>query len=383
MTTLPEGILLDDNLERFARAGKVAVMHRLSGAETGSRASLLSVATAFPPNLLTQPEAAAVARDVFAARFPDFGRIEKVFASTGIETRHLIRPVDWYLEQRGWTERTDAYLEGAAELFVDAAVKALAAAGCTAAEVDTVITISSTGIATPSLEARVHGRMGFRPDVERLPVFGLGCAGGVQGLALAGRLALARPGGVVLMVAVETCSAAFRLDKLSKANIVATALFGDGAAAAVVSTAGAGLAQIEGAGEHLWADTLGIMGWSVDEVGLGVIFDREIPPFARERVGPAIDGILGRIGVDRDGVGRFICHPGGAKVVTALEQTLHLEQGALDHERAVLAAHGNMSAPTVMFVLERVLRQGLPEVSVMTALGPGFTCGCLSLARAA
>jgi alkylresorcinol/alkylpyrone synthase len=332
---------------------------------------------------LTQAEAARVARELFGKRFPDFGRVEKVFATTGIETRQLIRPVDWYLEQRGWGERTESYLDGASDLFVEAAQKALAAAGCTAAEVDTVISISSTGIATPSLEARVHGRMGFRPDVERVPVFGLGCAGGVQGLAIADRLARARPGSTVLVVAVEICSAAFRLDKLTKANIVATALFGDGAAAAVVRTGGEGFARIEGAGEHLWADTRGIMGWSIDEVGFGVIFDREIPPFATEHVGPAIDGILARIGIGRNSVGRFVCHPGGAKVVTALEQTLHLEQGVLDHERAVLAAHGNMSAPTVLFVMERVLKEGLPERAVMTALGPGFTCGCLSLARAA
>ncbi|MGE0668668.1 MAG: type III polyketide synthase [Sphingomonadales bacterium] len=354
-------------------------MHRSAEAREGSRANLLSVATAVPPHVLTQADAASVAREVFAARFPDFDRLEKVFATTGIETRHLIRPVDWYLDQRGWGERTESYLAGAGDLFVDAARRALDGAGCAAADVDTVVTISSTGIATPSLEARVHGRMGFRPDVERVPVFGLGCAGGVQGLALADRLARARPGSTVLLVAVEVCSAAFRLDKLTKANIVATALFGDGAAAAVVRSGGEGLAMIEGAGEHLWTDTLGIMGWSVDEVGLGVIFDREIPPFAREHVGPAIDGILARIGIERESVGRFVCHPGGAKVVTALEQTLHLEQGALDHERAVLAGHGNMSAPTVMFVLERVLRQGPPERSVMTALGPGFTCGCLSL----
>ncbi|MEN3976031.1 type III polyketide synthase [Emcibacter sp. SYSU 3D8] len=349
----------------------------------GPQASLLSIATAVPPHLLTQAEAARVARDVFSARYPDFGRLERVFATAGIAARHLIRPVEWYLEPRGWDERTESYLDGACDLFVDAAQKALATANCTAAEVDTIISISSTGIATPSLDARVHSRLGFRPDIERVPVFGLGCAGGVQGTAIAGRLARARPGSTVLVVAVEICSAAFRLDKLTKANIVATALFGDGAAAAVVRTGGAGFARIEGAGEHLWADTLGIMGWSVDEVGLGVIFDREIPPFARENVGPAIDGILARIGVGRDSVGRFVCHPGGAKVVTALEQTLHLEQGALDHERAVLADHGNMSAPTVLFVLDRVLREGLPERTVMTALGPGFTCGCLSLARAA
>ena len=243
--------------------------------------------------------------------------------------------------------------------------------------------MSSTGIATPSLEARVAGRMGFRADVERVPVFGLGCAGGVSGLAIASRLARARPGSTVLLVAIEICTAAFRMDQLSAANMVATALFGDGAAACVVRSGESGLARIEGAGEHMWPDSLDIMGWKVDPSGLGVIFDRSIPPFAEEHVGPAVDGILARIGVARGSVDRFACHPGGAKVITALETTLRLDQGTLDHERAVLEEYGNMSAPTVLFVLERLVKQGLPRRTVLTALGPGFTCSCLSLAKAA
>ena len=225
--------------------------------------------------------------------------------------------------------------------------------------------------------------MGFRSDVERVPVFGLGCAGGVSGLAIADRLARARPGSTVLLVAIEICTAAFRMDQLTSANMVATALFGDGAAACVVRTGEAGLARIEGAGEHLWPDSLDIMGWKVDPTGLGVIFDRAIPPFAEENVGAAVDGILARIGVERASVDRFTCHPGGAKVITALEATLRLDQGALDHERAVLEEYGNMSAPTVLFVLDRLAKQGLPRRTVLTALGPGFTCTCLSLAQAA
>ena len=174
------------------------------------------------------------------------------------------------------------------------------------------------------------------------------------------------------------------MDQLTSANMVATALFGDGAAACVVRSGETGLARIEGAGEHLWPDSLDIMGWTVDPTGLGVIFDRAIPPFAEAHVGAAVDGILARIGVERDAVDRFVCHPGGAKVITALEATLRLDQGALDHERAVLEEYGNMSAPTVLFVLERMLaRTGLPERAVLTALGPGFTCSCLSLARTA
>jgi alkylresorcinol/alkylpyrone synthase len=224
--------------------------------------------------------------------------------------------------------------------------------------------------------------MGFRADVERVPVFGLGCAGRVSGLAIASRLARARPGSTVLMVAIEICTAAFRTDQLSAANMVATALFGDGAAACVVRTGECGLARIEGAGEHLWPDTLDIMGWNVDATGLGVIFDRSIPPFAEKNVGGAVDGILSRIGVERTSVDRFACHPGGAKVITALEATLQLDQGALDHERSILQEYGNISAPTVLFVLERLVKARLPHRTVLTALGPGFTCSCLSLARA-
>jgi alkylresorcinol/alkylpyrone synthase len=249
--------------------------------------------------------------------------------------------------------------------------------------VDTVVTVSSTGIATPTLEARVMGEMGFRRDIQRVPVFGLGCAGGVTGLSLAARLAKSRPGTVVLMVTIELCSLAFQPDVLTKANIVATALFADGAAACVVRAGGEGEYAIEGAGEHTWPSTLDIMGWQVDPLGFGVIFARSIPPFVQKRMGAAADRILAGIGVERRDIDRFVCHPGGAKVVSALETALDLGQGALDHEREVLADFGNMSAPTVLFVLERVLKERKPERMFLSSLGPGFTASGLSLAKAA
>ena len=187
-----------------------------------------------------------------------------MFENSGIRQRFTVRPLEWYLEPLGWPERNAAYLEGASQLFFDAAQKALDAAGVRAADVDTVVTVSSTGIATPSLEARVAGRIGFRPDVERVPVFGLGCAGGVSGISIGARLAQSRPGSLVLVVAVELCTLAFRLDKLTKENIVATALFGDGAAACVLRAGETGIATVEMSGQHTWPDTLDIMGWDVD-----------------------------------------------------------------------------------------------------------------------
>jgi alkylresorcinol/alkylpyrone synthase len=348
-----------------------------------SNVKLVSVSTAVPEHILLQTEVAEVASSVFSSRFRDFDRLASVFNSAGINKRYAVRPISWFMQPRGWPERTAAYLDGACRLFVEAATKALNAAGLTAADVDTVVTVSSTGIATPSLEARVAREMGFRTDVERVPTFGLGCAGGVSGVSIAARLAAARPGSVVLMVAVELCSLAFRLDKLTKANIVATALFGDGAAACVLRAGAEGIAQIEASGQHLWPDTLDIMGWNVDPEGFGVLFDRSIPPFAETKMGPAVAGILEKAGISLGDVDRFVCHPGGAKVIDALERALSINQGGLDVEREVLRDYGNMSAPTALFVLERVIQRGLPSRSVLTAMGPGFTASCVSLNVAA
>ena len=344
---------------------------------------LVSVGIAVPPNVIDQGQAALAAHAAFSSRFSDFDRLAKVFESAGIRRRYGVRPIDWYLETSGWNERNAAYMEGASDLFIKAATNALDAASLTASHVDIVVTVSSTGIATPSLDARASGQMGFRDDIERVPVFGLGCAGGVSGFAIAARLASSRPGCVVLLVAVETCTLAFRMDQLTKANIVATALFGDGAAACVIRAGKEGIAEVEMSGQHTWPDTLDIMGWSVDREGLGVIFDRAIPPFAQANIKPAISAILARSGLSLKDIDRFACHPGGAKVIDALESALQLGQGTLNHERDVLSDYGNMSAPTALFVLQRLVTSGLPSRTLMTAMGPGFTVSCVSLKAAA
>ena len=181
------------------------------------------------------------------------------------------------------------------------------------------------------------------------------------------------------MVTVETCSISIRLDSDDPAAIVATALFGDGAAAAVVSAGSHSLARIAGAAEKLWPDTQRIMGWDVEDPGLAVVFDRAIPPFIEENLQSAVDEMLAGLGRARDDIDRFCCHPGGVKVIDAIEAALDLPQGELNLEREVLHDHGNMSAPTVLFVLERLIEQGLPKRVMMTAFGPGFTCAGLLL----
>jgi alkylresorcinol/alkylpyrone synthase len=340
--------------------------------------SLISLATAVPPFRLAQTEAKAIGRRAFA-RPALFDRLSGVFDNAGIAERHLVAEPGWYEQSHGWAERNTLYLESAEQLFEEAARKAIAQAGIDPGRIDGVVTVSTTGIATPSLEARVAPRLGLRPNVRRVPLFGLGCAGGVSGLATAARMASAQPGSYWLYVTVETCSISIRLDSDDPAAVVATALFGDGAAAAVVHSADGGLARIAASGEKLWPETLRIMGWDIEDPGLAVVFDRAIPPFIQAELGETVAAMLAEMGVDRADVGRFCCHPGGIKVVQAIEQALELAPGELDLEREVLRDFGNMSSPTVLFVLERLIARGLPQRALMTAFGPGFTCAGLLL----
>ncbi|EIZ80055.1 putative Type III polyketide synthase [Novosphingobium sp. Rr 2-17] len=345
--------------------------------------SILSLATVTPPHILSQAEALDTARDLIGGNFADFERLSAVYANAGIQHRQLAMPVDWYRSPRSFPERTAAYLDVALDLFVAAAQRALAEADVRPQDVHTIVTISSTGIATPSLEARAMSRLPFRSDVARVPVFGLGCAGGASGLSLASKLARATPGSTVLFVTVELCSLALRIDKADKADIISTALFGDGAAACVLRSGEEGFVQISGSAEKTWSDTLDIMGWQAEPTGLGVVLNRAIPIFARREMRQAMTEMLAPQGLSIEDVDQFICHPGGAKVVDAIEAALSLDQGALAQEREVLRDHGNMSAPTVLFVLDRYRQAGLPPLSVLNALGPGFTASSLTLRCAA
>jgi alkylresorcinol/alkylpyrone synthase len=344
--------------------------------------SILSLATAVPPHIVTQAEAKERAREAFGGRKALFDRLSGVFDNAGIARRHIVAPQDWYMASHGWHDRNALYLEAAERLFVEAATAAIEKAGLTPEQIDGIVTVSTTGIATPSLEARVSSRVGFRKNVRRVPVFGLGCAGGVSGLSLAARLAAADPGSHWLMVTVETCSISIQLNSDDPAAVVATALFGDGAAAAVVTGGEHSLARITGSAEKLWPNTLRIMGWEVEDPGLAVVFDRAIPPFIEAELAGAVDEMCASMGIRREDISRFCSHPGGVKVIDAIETALNLNQGELNLEREVLRDFGNMSAPTVLFVLERLIKQGLPDRTMMTAFGPGFTCAGLLLEAA-
>jgi alkylresorcinol/alkylpyrone synthase len=258
------------------------------------------------------------------------------------------------------------------ELTTEAAQRAVEDAGLTLDDIDGVVAVSTTGVATPSLDALIIERLGLRADVRRLPIFGLGCAGGVIGLSHAAAMALATPGARVLFLVVELCALTFRYGDNSQSNIVASALFGDGAAAALIATTGAG-PTLGASGLHTWRHSLDVMGWRVEEDGLGVLFSRDIPTLVRTEFRCALDGFLDRQGLRLGDLAGMICHPGGAKVLDALEETFELPPGGMGAAREVLRDYGNMSAVTVLFVLERMLQAGLSGRYLMSALGPGFT----------
>jgi alkylresorcinol/alkylpyrone synthase len=344
---------------------------------------LLSLATSVPPHRLGQPEVAERARRLFAdTAGADIDRLLPVFARAGIEQRFSCVPIDWYEDAHGWVDRNAIYVESAVSLLEEAALAALDRAGLGPDEIDSVVTVSTTGIATPSLDAILAGQLGLRSDIRRLPIFGLGCAGGVIGLARAAELARAAPKSRVLLLVVELCALCFRRDDASKSNVVATALFGDGAAAAIVSCQGQGdgtRPAIGAAGEHLFPDSLDVMGWQVAEDGLKALFSRDIPTLVRAEMGGLVRQFLAAHGMTIGDIGHFVCHPGGAKVIAALEETFALETGALDGARGVLRDYGNMSAASVLFVLERTLASGAAGKMLMTSLGPGFTAAYLLL----
>ncbi len=338
---------------------------------------LVAVTTAVPPYVLDCSTAATFARGLFGARLRDLGEIH---ANAGIERRALCMPLDWYSSSHGWKERAALFAEQAVALGSQAVLACLAQTNLTVRDVDALVVVSTTGMSSPSVDALLMERLGMRPDVVRLPVYGLGCAGGVLGLARAAALATAMPGARVMLVVVELCSLTFRVRDTSPANMVATALFGDGCAAALLSTAGPATApRLTAWGEHTWPHSLDVMGWIIEEDGPGVLFSREIPALLRRLLPSALAAWLKRSGVERSSVDRFLCHPGGAKVLLALEEALALPSGALDTEKKILRDFGNMSAATVLFVLESALRMPLPARTVVLAVGPGFSAGFLLL----
>jgi alkylresorcinol/alkylpyrone synthase len=341
---------------------------------------LAALATAVPPYILDQGTVVARLRGMFPSS-PRLDRLLPVFANSGIDKRHTAVPLDWFDRPHNWPERNRAYIAGALDLLETVTRRLLDRADASLEEIGAVVVVSTTGIATPSLDALLIERMRLSRTVQRLPIFGLGCAGGAIGLGRAAALAASIPDRTVLFLVVELCTLAFRRHDDGKSDIVASALFGDGAAGALLRCGGTGPA-ILASGEHTWPNSLDVMGWDVAEDGLKAIFSRDIPALVADGLGPAARDFLARQGLGLGDIDRFVCHPGGPKVVAACERALGLRAESLSDARGVLREFGNMSAASVMFVLERMLAADSDwRRALVTALGPGFTAGFALLSR--
>ena len=343
--------------------------------KSGPIPRLAALDVASPPHVLEQDDVARRAIAMFAPGPAGFDRLSPIYRNAEIETRRSCVPIDWYQQPHSFPERNDLFLEHATALLAEAADKALDHIGLKHEDIDVLVTVCSTGVATPALDARLMEVRPFRRDVERLPIFGLGCAGGVLGLARAASMAKADPDKRVLLLVVELCALTFRHADRTKSNLIATALFGDGAAAAVISCRDeyAVAPALGPFGEHTWPDSLDVMGWDVAEDGLKVVFSRDIPALVRTDFRQVVDAFLEKQGATLDDVDGFVSHPGGAKVLDALEEVFELPPRNLNHPRDVLREFGNMSSVTVLFILQRVLADGIEGPQLLTSLGPGFT----------
>jgi alkylresorcinol/alkylpyrone synthase len=353
----------------------------------GPSPRILGVGTAVPEHVVTQQEARDFAGRMFGRHHPDVDRLLPVFDHAGVEQRHFCVPARWFDEPHSFGERNDLYLDHATSLSITAARRALDDAGLDVADVGTLLFVSTTGLATPSLDARLALALGCRPDVRRDATFGHGCAGGVGGVARAAQFARADPDGAVLLVATELCGLTFQGDDWSKANFVSTSLFADGAAAVVV--AGAALPEDRMTGGPrivadrcvLWSGTEDVMGFEFTDRGLEVVLSRSVPSLVRSHFSASVDAVCERAGIVVSDLDHFLLHPGGAKVLDAYDEVLPIDGTQLRWSRDVLRTHGNMSAPTALFILQRALAAsacgGGPgphdgDLALLSAMGPGF-----------
>lgn len=335
---------------------------------------ILAAAGALPPHVIRQDEAREFARRLFAEAHRDIDRLLPLFDNTMIERRHFCVPLEWFGEEHSFPEKNELYVRNALELSEKAVRRALDRVGAEPRDVGAVFFVSTTGIATPSLDSRLLFRLGFSRHTKRVPIWGLGCAGGAAGLARAADYVRAYPEELALLVAVELCGLTFQRGDLSKSNLVAASLFADGAAAVLLGR-GAG-PEVLDSYSTTWPDSEDVMGWDLIETGLKVRFAKSVPRIVRDRVRENLEEACERAGVRFEELRRFVVHPGGAKVLSAFEEAVGLEPGTLGAPREVLRRCGNMSSVSVLFVLERFLESypaGSAEVGALSAFGPGFS----------
>jgi alkylresorcinol/alkylpyrone synthase len=373
-------------LERFR--GEVVGAAKARGRSGATLARIAGVASAVPENRYSQDAIAAAFKRYWGARLPRPERLERLHSRLGVEHRHLAFPLERYEQFTSWGQMNAAWLEVAEELGIRAIDAALDRAGMSRRDLDALFVVSVTGIASPSLDARLINRMRLRPDIKRTPIFGIGCAGGAIGLSRAADYTLAYPDHAAAILSVEICSLTIQGDDLSTANLIAAGLFGDGAAAAVVSgskradrrsadseTSTRPGPRILGCGSVFYPDSEDIMGWDISENGFKIVLSPRLPDMIRGTLAGDVDAFLSKYKLRREDIGNWVIHTGGPKVLEAIQDTLGLQDRDLEQSWNCLKRFGNLSSASVLLVLEDVLLNHAPAsgtYGVLLAMGPGF-----------
>jgi alkylresorcinol/alkylpyrone synthase len=343
-----------------------------------------SAASALPPHYYPQKELVAAFRKHWGGRLDRFSILEKLHAATQVDGRYLALPLERY-PLRDWGEANNCWIEAAVELGQQAIAAALQQAAVDPKDLGAFFSVSITGVASPSLEARIMNKMRLNPRMKRVPIFGLGCVAGAAGIARAADYVKAFPDQAALLLSVELCSLTIQPDDLSAANLISTGLFGDGAAAVVVT--GSELAATAGpeilaTRSLFYADTEHVMGWDISEKGFRIVLSKDVPDVVLNNLGENVDEFVADHHLSRNDIASWVIHTGGPKVLEATEKALNLTRCALSASWDCLRKTGNLSSASVLLVLEEVMKNRRPEsgtYGILAAMGPGFCCELLLL----
>lgn len=329
------------------------------------------------PFKISQENVKAQARALFGEHFPQVDRLIYAFDNTEIVTRNFCKPISYYAESNTFEERNNDYISSALEYAVQAIEVCVIKAGISKEELTDIIFVSTTGLATPSIDALIINQMRLNPHINRTPVWGLGCGGGVSGMAKAHTIAMANPAAVVLLVAVELCSLTLVKNDYSKSNFIGSSLFSDGIAASIIKGDKYGVEQAityQASSSKLYYDSLEVMGWDFQDTGFKVLFSKDIPSFIHQHIKNDIDSFLAKQNLELKDIKNFIFHPGGKKVLDAYRDALQVEGDFLQNTHDVMKDYGNMSSVTVLYVLEKFIQDGYQDgYGLMLAMGPGFS----------
>lgn len=348
-----------------------------------------SVAVALPEYRYEQAAITAMVTDLVLPPGVSAALLQRLHANAGVEQRHLVLPLEQYPTLDGFGAANDVFIQAGLDLGASAISDALAAAGMAAHDVDLIVMTSVTGIAAPSLDARLVSRLGLRPDVKRIPIFGLGCVAGAAGVARVHDYLLGHPDDVAVLLSVELCSLTVQRDDPSTANLVASGLFGDGAAAVVMSGADRASASrtaspdVVNTRSRFYPGTERVMGWDIGSSGFRIVLDASVADVVGAHLAEDMKAFLAAVELDIPDIARWIAHPGGPKVLSAVQQALALPENALHHAWKSLASVGNLSSASVLHVLQATLQDPPPTPGshdVLFAMGPGF-CAELVLLR--